>query len=69
MKNSEIKTLLIDDLIYEIQVHEKNYQNIKFYHSIKIHKNPMIIRILRRKIARLKTELNKKINDRKTKKI
>ncbi|WP_185853146.1 50S ribosomal protein L29 [Blattabacterium cuenoti] len=64
MKDSDIKILSIDDLIQEIKVLENNYQNVKFYHSVRINKNPMIIRIMRRKIAKLKTELNKKINGR-----
>ncbi|WP_185869422.1 50S ribosomal protein L29 [Blattabacterium cuenoti] len=64
MKN--IKNLSIKNLIEKIKINENNYQNIKFNHSIKMNKNPMIIRILRKNIARLKTELNKKINDRKS---
>ncbi|WP_185865824.1 50S ribosomal protein L29 [Blattabacterium cuenoti] len=63
MKDLDIKTLSIDDLIQKIEVHKNNYQNIKFYNSVEMNKNPMIIRIIRKKIARLKTELNKKIND------
>ncbi|WP_185859107.1 50S ribosomal protein L29 [Blattabacterium cuenoti] len=66
MKDSDIKTLSIDNLIQEIEIYENNYQNIKFSHSVRINKNPMIIRFMRKKIARLKTELNKKINDSRT---
>ena len=63
MKDLDIKNLTIDDLINKIKNQENDYQNIKFLHSVNTNKNPMIIRILRRKIAKLKTELNKRIND------
>ncbi|WP_185872030.1 50S ribosomal protein L29 [Blattabacterium cuenoti] len=60
MKNLEIKNLSSNDLIRKIKIYENNYQNIKFSHFIKNHKNPMLIKELRKKIAQLKTELNKK---------
>ncbi|WP_185866953.1 50S ribosomal protein L29 [Blattabacterium cuenoti] len=63
MNNLDIKNLSIHDLIKQIDKDQKDYHNIKFNHHIKIIKNPMKIRFLRRRIARLKTEYNKKIND------
>ncbi|WP_185868844.1 50S ribosomal protein L29 [Blattabacterium cuenoti] len=66
MKNSEIKTLSIKDLIQKISVDKNTFQKMKFSHSIKNQKNPLLIRILRKRIAQLKTELNRKIiNDKK----
>ncbi|WP_185861954.1 50S ribosomal protein L29 [Blattabacterium cuenoti] len=60
MKNSYIKTLSINDLIKKIKIYEEDYQKIKFDHCLKMYKNPMEIRFLRKNIAKLKTELNKK---------
>ncbi len=60
-----MKNLSIHDLIKLINETQRNYQNMKFNHNIKILKNPMIIRFIRKDIAKLKTEYNKKINDKK----
>ncbi|AFJ90820.1 50S ribosomal protein L29 [Blattabacterium sp. (Blaberus giganteus)] len=66
VNNSDIniKNLSVHDLIKQIDKNQKNYQNLKFRHHIKILKNPMEIRFIRRNIAKLKTEYNKKIDDR-----
>ncbi|WP_185871460.1 50S ribosomal protein L29 [Blattabacterium cuenoti] len=53
----------VHDLIRKIDEKQKNYQNMIFNHHIKILKNPIKIRFVRRDIAKLKTEYNKKIND------
>jgi|GEM_PF-6372789 ribosomal protein L29 len=63
MNSLDIKNLLIRDLIKYINENKKNYQYMKFNHHIKILKNPMEIRLIRKNIAKLKTEYNKKIND------
>ncbi|WP_185876641.1 50S ribosomal protein L29 [Blattabacterium cuenoti] len=63
MNKLKISDLSIDDLTKKIKSNKSDYQNIKFSHYIKSHKNPILIRILRRKIAQLKTELNKKIKE------
>ncbi|WP_185858339.1 50S ribosomal protein L29 [Blattabacterium cuenoti] len=63
MKNSCIKNLSIDDLIQKIKISEENYHKLKFNHYVKMNKNTIKVRFLRRNIAKLKTELNKrKIN-------
>ncbi|WP_041936071.1 50S ribosomal protein L29 [Blattabacterium sp. (Nauphoeta cinerea)] len=65
MNSLDIKNLSIHDLIKQINKEQRNYQNIKFNHNIKMLKNPMIIRFIRKNIAKLKTEYNKKVNDKK----
>ncbi|WP_185861080.1 50S ribosomal protein L29 [Blattabacterium cuenoti] len=65
MNNLDIKNLSIRNLIKKISELKKNYQNIKFNHHIKMLKNPMQIKFIRKNIAKLKTEYNKKINDKK----
>ncbi len=51
---------IIKSLIEKIKNQKKIYQKIKFNHFIRLCKNPMEIRFLRKNIAKLKTELNKK---------
>ncbi|WP_185870323.1 50S ribosomal protein L29 [Blattabacterium cuenoti] len=67
MKFSDIKVFSLEEIKENIKIKEKNFQFIKMYHPlIGLKKNPMEIRMLRKDIARLKTELNKrKINDQK----
>ncbi|WP_341656098.1 50S ribosomal protein L29 [Blattabacterium cuenoti] len=60
MNNLDIKKFSIHDLMKKIKQYQKDYQNLKFHHHIKALKNPMEIRFLRRNIAKLKTEYNKK---------
>ncbi|WP_341662178.1 50S ribosomal protein L29 [Blattabacterium cuenoti] len=60
MNNLDIKKFSIHDLMKKIKQYQKDYQNMKFHHHVKVLKNPMEIRFLRRNIAKLKTEYNKK---------
>jgi large subunit ribosomal protein L29 len=48
------------DLSARIQEDEQRLKKLEFAHGISPLENPMSIRILRREIARLKTELRKK---------
>ncbi|WP_185852586.1 50S ribosomal protein L29 [Blattabacterium cuenoti] len=63
MKYSYIKGLSENDIKNHIKKQKDNYQKIKFDHAFGLIKNPMEIRSFRRNIAKLKTELNKRIND------
>ncbi|WP_185857129.1 50S ribosomal protein L29 [Blattabacterium cuenoti] len=65
MNNLNEKNLSIHDLIKQIDKNQKKYQNMKFNHHVKMLKNPMEIKLIRKNIARLNTEYNKKINDKK----
>ncbi|WP_185855871.1 50S ribosomal protein L29 [Blattabacterium cuenoti] len=64
MKFLDIRSLSLKDLKNNINLQERNYQNVKIEHTVRLKKNPMEIRMLRRNVARLKTELNKRINER-----
>lgn len=52
--------LNVQDLSARIQEEEQRLKKLEFAHGISPLENPMSIRILRREIARLKTELRKK---------
>ncbi|WP_113738244.1 50S ribosomal protein L29 [Blattabacterium clevelandi] len=65
-KYSEIQILSVNDIQTNIKIQKKNYQKMKFDQVLNLKKNFVKIRILRRYIAKLKTELNKKINDNKS---
>lgn len=61
MKNSEIKSLTIDELKGKIAESSANHVKLKFAHAISPIENPMKIKQSRKTIARLKTELNAKL--------
>lgn len=57
-----LATLNETDLKAKIKEDEGRLKKLKFAHGISPLENPVSIRILRKEIARLKTELQKKIN-------
>lgn len=63
MKYSDVKILSEKDIKNHIKKQKDNYQKIKFDHSFGLIKNPMGIRIFRKNVAKLKTELNRRKND------
>ena len=60
MKNSEIKSLSVEELKEKINTESSNLQKLHFAHAISPIENPMKIRHSRRLLARLKTELRAK---------
>ncbi len=60
MKNTEIRTLTVDELREKIGSEKENLRKLKFAHRISAIENPMRIRETRKLIARLSTELRKK---------
>lgn len=63
MKNSEIKELSTVDLVERIEAEKISYSQLVLNHSISPLDNPAKIKVLRRTIARMKTELrDKKLN-------
>ena len=63
MKNSEIKELSTVDLVERIEAEKVSYSQLVLNHSISPLDNPAKIKILRRTIARMKTELrDRKLN-------
>ena len=59
--NKSIKDLNENDLKARIQEDELRLKKLEFAHAISPLENPMSIRALRRDVARLKTELKKKV--------
>lgn len=63
MKNSEIKELSTVDLVERIEAEKISYSQLILNHSISPLDNPAKIKVLRRTIARMKTELrDRKLN-------
>ncbi len=60
IKNSEIKSLSVEELQSTISDKEKAFKRLKFAHAISPIENPMQIRFARKELARLKTELTSK---------
>ena len=55
-----IQTLSVEDLTARIGEDEMRLKKLEFAHALSPLENPMSIRILRKELARLKTELKKK---------
>ena len=63
MKNSERKELSTVDLVERIEAEKISYSQLVLNHSISPLDNPAKIKVLRRTIARMKTELrDRKLN-------
>ena len=60
MKNADIKNLSKEDLTNQLAEAKANYAKTKIAHKISPLENPILIRDLRRSIARLNTELSNK---------
>ncbi len=60
MKNSEIRSLSLEELNQKIASETDNLNKMKFSHEISPIENPMKIKHTRRLVARLKTELKAK---------
>lgn len=60
MKNSEIRALSLEELKQKIVSEKEALQKLKFAHAISPIENPMKIRLTKKLIARLKTELRAK---------
>jgi len=60
MKNSEIRLLTVEELKEKVITEQDTLQRLKFSHAITPIENPMRIKVTKRLIAQLKTELNTK---------
>lgn len=60
MKNSELRSLSLDELKSRLNEEQGNIQKLKFAHAITPVENPARIRHARRLIARIKTEIKAK---------
>jgi large subunit ribosomal protein L29 len=59
-KYLELQEFSDDDLVSELEQTEFQYQKLKFDHTIKGLENPLLLREVRRDIARLKTEIRRR---------
>lgn len=59
--NKSLKDMNVQDLQVKIQDDQLRLKKLEFAHAISPLENPMNIRALRRDIARIKTELKKKV--------
>ena len=60
MKQAEIKELSVEEIQQKIAELKKEYADLKMAHSVTPLENPMQIRLTRRTVARLATELTKR---------
>ena len=61
MKNSEIKALTVEQLQQTLVEEQDRLLKLKFAHAVSPIENPMKLRASRRAIARLQTELRKRM--------
>ena len=59
-KYLELQEFNTDDLISELEQTEIHYQKMRFDHSVKGIDNPLLLREMRRDIARMKGELRRR---------
>ena len=60
MKNSELRSLTIEELKQRLESEKENLTKLRFAHAISPIENPMKIREARKLIARISTLLNQK---------
>jgi large subunit ribosomal protein L29 len=62
MKQDIVRDLTTDEVRDRIAEEQANYRKMKMSHTVSPVENPLKIRATRRLIARLKTELNKRLS-------
>lgn len=65
ISTEDIRQLSTEDLKAKVVEEKQRLTKMKFNHSVSPVENPMILRYLRRDIARLSTELTKRVNEEK----
>jgi large subunit ribosomal protein L29 len=60
MKNSELKSLTLEELKQKLDAEKESLTRLKFAHAISPIENPMKIKETRKLIARIRTILNQK---------
>lgn len=63
MKASEIKELTVGEIKDKLVEEKTNYNLLKINHRMSQIENPIQLRSMRKTIARLNTELTKKVNE------
>ena len=57
MKNSELRALTLDELNKKLVIEKENLEKLVFSHAVTAIENPMKIKVARRFVARIKTEI------------
>ena len=57
MKNSELRALSLDELNKKLVIEKENFDKLVFSHAVTAIENPMKIKVARRFVARIKTEI------------
>ena len=63
MKNSELRALSLEELNKKLIVEKENLEKLIFSHAATPIENPMKIKVARRFVARIKTEINNKADE------
>jgi large subunit ribosomal protein L29 len=63
MKNAELRALSIEDLRTQLKTEQTNGQQLRFAHAISPLENPARIKVNRKTVARLQTELSRRNNE------
>ncbi len=59
-KYQELSNMAEEDLYKELKAAKNDYDSLKFDHAVKGLESPIELRVLRRDIARLKTEIRRR---------
>ena len=60
MKNSELRALSLDELNKKLIIEKENLDKLVFSHAVTPIENPMKIKVARKFVARIKTEIYNK---------
>ncbi|MGI4873314.1 MAG: 50S ribosomal protein L29 [Janthinobacterium lividum] len=63
MKNTEIRALSLDDLRTQLKTEQTNGQQLRFAHAISPLENPGRLKVTRKAVARLQTEISRRNNE------
>ena len=63
MKNAEIRALSLDDLRTQLKQEQTNGQQLRFAHAISPLENPGRLKVTRKAVARLQTEISRRNNE------
>jgi large subunit ribosomal protein L29 len=63
MKNAELRALSIEDLRTQLKTEQTNGQQLRFAHAISPLENPARIKVNRKTVARLQTEISRRNNE------
>ncbi|MCB0761648.1 MAG: 50S ribosomal protein L29 [Flavobacteriales bacterium] len=58
MKASELRDLTVNDLQEKLEMERATYHKMRFQHNVSSTENPSMLKVARRNVARILTELN-----------